>query len=118
MPMTVPRRCFRYLALALAAVQIVAFAGAPVLEGMLAVAEARSAVTVDGNSPERGIPPHDPSTCAICQLINSVAPPPPAPTIFAPRDDVSGRVVVAVDLPRQHFHTPGVLSRAPPTLPA
>ena len=43
--MTVARRFFRYLALALATTQIVAAAGAPVLEARLAAAHVRNAVT-------------------------------------------------------------------------
>ena len=118
MPMTVARRLFRYLALALATAQIVAFAGAPVLEGTLAAAHTRNAVTTDSDAPHGGIPAHDPSTCAVCQLISSVAPPPQPPTIVIPQDDASGRVVVAVDQPGEHFRRTGVLSRAPPALPA
>ena len=115
--MTAPRRFFRYLVLALAATQIVASAGAPVLEARLAAAHVSNAVTEQGTAPH-SIPAHDPSTCAVCQLISSVAPPPQASVILAPRDDVSGRVVVAVDQPRQQFRRTGVLSRAPPPLPA
>jgi hypothetical protein len=117
MPMTAARRFFRYLVLALAATQIVASAGAPVLEARLAAAHVSNAVTEQSGAPH-GIPAHDPSTCAVCQLLSSVAPPPQAPLILAPRDDVSGRVVVAIDQPRQQFRRTGVLSRAPPTLPA
>ncbi len=115
--MTAARRYFRYLVLALATVQIVAFAGAPILEGRLAVSSVRDAVTEGGDAPH-GVPSHDPSTCALCQLISSVAPPPPPQIILAPRDDASGRIVVAVDRPLQRYRRTGVLSRAPPPLPA
>lgn len=118
MPMTVTRRFFRYFALALAAIQLAAFAGAPVLEGTIEVAGTRNVVTADSNGPDRSVPAHDSSTCAVCQLISSVAPPPQPGTIPAPRDETTGRIVSAVDLPGQHFRRSGVLSRAPPTLPA
>ena len=115
--MTAARRFFRYLALALATTQIVAAAGAPMLEARLAATHVRNAVTEQRDAPH-GIPAHDPNTCAVCQLISSVAPPPQPPLVLAPRDDVSGRVVVAVDQPHQQIRRTGVLTRAPPTLPA
>ena len=115
--MTAARRIYQYVVLALAAIQIVASAGAPVLEGRLAAAHLRNTVTEQSDAPQR-IPAHDPSTCALCQLISSVAPPPHPALVLVPRDDASGRVVVAVDQPPQHSRRTGVLSRAPPTLPA
>ena len=116
--MTVARRFFRFLALALATAQIVVSVGAPVLEGALAAAQMRNTVTADTDAPQHGAPAHDPRTCAVCQLISSVAPPPQPTTIPVPCSEIRGRVIVAADLPSQNFRRTGVLSRAPPTLPA
>ena len=118
MRMTLTRRLCRYFVLALATARIVAFEGAPALEGARAIAHPDAGLTVDGNAPDRSAPFHDPSTCVICQLINSVAAPPRLPTILLPTDQASGRECVAIDVPRQHVRREGVLSRAPPTHPA
>jgi hypothetical protein len=117
MRMTLSKRFFRHFALALATAQLVALTGAPVLEGAMAVAQVGAAHAVDGKTPEQGVPFHDPSTCVVCQLISSVAPPPQPATILAPADEASGREVHAVAFPRQDPRREGVRSRAPPAIP-
>jgi hypothetical protein len=116
--MTVARRLFRYFALALASIQIVAFASAPAIEGALAVSKSEASVSADRGDSDRSAPRHDPSTCVVCQLLSVVASLPVPPTVAAPIGDTSAIERPAIDFPRQHILRRWALSRAPPALPA
>jgi hypothetical protein len=118
MPMTLTRRLFRRFALALATVQLVAFAAAPVLDGMTVAAQVGSGLAVDGPGPDQDFPAHDPGTCIACQLISSVAALPQPASILVPADDAGRREHLPADVPREVFPRQGFLSRAPPAVPA
>ena len=115
--MTVRSRLSRLLAIAVATIQIVAIASAPALEAALTLTGG-NAVTADQGGTDRNVPTHDPNTCVVCQLINSVAAPPERATILVATDESIDRDHAPVDLPRQHLTRKDSLSRAPPTLPA
>ena len=116
--MTVARRLFRYFALALASVQIVAFASAPALEGALAGSQVESSVSADRGDPDQRAPRHDPSTCVVCQLLSVIPSVPVPPTVPAPIGETGAVERPTVDVPRQQVLRRGALSRAPPALPA
>jgi hypothetical protein len=116
-PMTFRSRLSRFIAIAFATIQIVAIAGAPALEAALTI-RTINAVTADQNTPDRNVPSHDPSTCVVCQLINSIATPPERETIFVAAGESIDREHAPVDVPREHQRRADSLSRAPPSFPA
>jgi hypothetical protein len=119
MPMTAFRRLFRYFALALASIQVAAFAGSPALEAALVVVpQAETAVSADEGGSDRSIPRHDPGSCVVCQLISVVAALPVPPTVVAPVGEISPVERPRLDAPRQHSVLRDALSRAPPAFPA
>jgi hypothetical protein len=118
MLMTPTRRLFRHFALVIATVHLVVFAVAPVLEASITVGQSGIGVVATGDTPDRSIPTHDPSTCIACQIISSVTAVPQPATIFLPTDDASTPDRFPVHGTRQVFAAQGFLSRAPPTLPA
>jgi hypothetical protein len=118
MPMTAFRRVFRYFALALAAMQLAAFAGAPVLEASVAIPQATTVASADRGDTDRDIPRHDPGSCVVCQLISVVAALPASPAMPCPVVEASSAECPPLDAPRQHQVLRQALSRAPPTLPA
>jgi hypothetical protein len=117
MPMTLTRRLFRRFALALATIQLVAFAVAPVLEGRAVAAQGAVELALDQAGSDRTFPTHDPGTCVACQLLSSIAALPQAATILVRADEGSGRDHRPVDVPRQSFPRQGFHSRAPPAPP-
>jgi hypothetical protein len=118
MPMTAFQRLFRYFALALAAIQIAAFAAAPALEAELVIPQANAAAAADQSTTDRGIPRHDPGTCVVCQIISVVAALPVPPTVPAPVSETRSVERPGPDRPSEHHARRDALSRAPPTLPA
>ena len=118
MAMTTFRRLFRYFALALAAIQVGAFAAAPVLEASLIIPQTTAVAAANEGDTDRGIPRHDPGSCVVCQLISVVATLPTSPATTCPVVEASSAECPPLDSPRQHQVRRDALSRAPPTLPA
>ena len=104
---------FRYLALVLAAVQLLAFAGAPVLEAVTVESYSVAPLAVDeAQSSGRSI--HDPGTCPACQLLGAHARRPEAARIAIPTSDACSGMLRSDGTSPQGAPRAGFLSRAPP----
>ena len=116
MSMSPVRRAFRFVSLALAALQLVVTAGAPIYEAITVAPHNGRSASVASPDSEKTAPAHDPGTCPACQTLTAFARLPEAPRILllsaeagAPRDPT-------VDATPQQTSRQGFLSRAPPTL--
>lgn len=113
-----PRRIFRRLALALATAQLLAFAGAPVLDGITVGTQRSTVETIGPLGSAPTAPFHDVETCVACQVISTLAclphaEAPPLPTSAAPAGDW-----LTLELRTDRFQRQGFHSRAPPALPS
>ena len=117
MPVTPLGRVFRFVALALATLQLVVCVGAPVLEAATAGDHHSLIMSVRGPDSGERAPFHDSSTCAACQAINSFAQPGQPQRVLLPRRDVLIPLGPATDVIPQQTSRQGFLSRAPPIIP-
>jgi hypothetical protein len=106
-------RLFRRIAVVVAALQLVAVAGASVLEAATVANQKVAAYAVD-SAQSHGGAIHDPGTCPACQLLTAHARRSEATSFVLPPADVGSRsqqteVTVARGEPRRGF-----ASRAPP----
>lgn len=116
MLMSPVRRVFRLFALALAALQVVVSAGAPMYEASTVARHIGPSASVASPESEKGAPVHDPGTCLACQTLNAFARLPDAPRILLPSGDVGGPNDPMVHAAPQQTSRQGFLSRAPPVL--
>lgn len=112
------RRFFRRLALAVASAQLLAFAFAPVFEGIAAGPRQGTELAVGpvGSSP--AVPLHDVESCLACQVMNTMALLPNAEAQPLPSSTVAPTDWLTHQIPRDRFERQGFHSRAPPALPS
>jgi len=116
MSMSPVRRAFRFISLALAALQLVVTAGAPIYEALTVVPQIGSSASVASPDSEKSAPAHDPGTCPACQTLKAFARLPEAPRILLPSAETGAPRGPTVDAAPQQTSRQGFLSRAPPTL--
>ena len=114
MSMTSCSRLFRQVARILAAVQLLAFAIAPLLEAVTVAKQTTATVSVDAAQHHGSTLNHDPSTCSACQLLRTVARLPELPRVAVVGEDAPAPTDSATDLVARLSPRQGFLSRAPP----
>ena len=112
------RRFVRRLALAVASAQLLAFAFAPVFEGITAGPQQRSELAVGPVGSAPAAPFHDVETCLACQVMNTLALLPTAEAHPLPTSTVAANDWLTLEIPRDRFQRQGFHSRAPPGLPS
>lgn len=116
MPMSPVTRAFRFIALTLAAVQLVVSAGAPMYEALTVVRHIGPSAFVASPDSEKGAPAHDPATCLACKTINTFARLPEAPRMLLPSAETGVPRDPRLDAAPRQISRQGFLSRAPPLL--
>jgi hypothetical protein len=118
MPMNRFRRFVRRLAPAVASAQLLAFAFAPVFEGITAGPQQNTELAVGpvGSSP--AAPFHDVETCLACQVMNTLALLPTAEAPTLPSTTVADNDWLTLAVPQDGIQRQGFYSRAPPVLPS
>ena len=112
------RRFVRRLALAVASAQLLAFAFAPVFEGLAAGPEQRIEMAVGPVGSAPTVPFHDVETCLACQVMNTLALLPNAEAQPLPGSGVATSEWSTLEIPRDGFQRHGFHSRAPPVFPS
>lgn len=115
MPMSRPGHLFKRIARVIAAVQLLAFASAPLLEAA-SVGPQRASVFAQGANVQGLGSSHDPASCPACQLLRVSARPvePPSLALF---DDAAGSSIDSdVETAPSSAPRHGFRSRAPPSL--
>ena len=115
--MTRFRQAFRRLALAVATAQLLAFAFAPVLEGITVEAHRSAEVGVRPVDSAPGVA-HNVETCVACQVMSTLASVPRADGAAVPESAAPEREWMTLDTPADLFQRQGFHSRAPPALPS
>ena len=110
------RRAFRFISLALATLQLVVAAGAPIYEAVTVVPHVGPSASVASPDSEKTAPAHDPGTCPACQTLNTFARLPDAPRILLSFAETGVPRDPTVDAAPQQSSRQGFLSRAPPAL--
>ena len=114
MRMSRKSRLFRRFAIVVATVQLVAFAGASVLEAATVANQKVATYSVDDAQSNAGVI-HDPGTCPACQLLTAHARRSDATTIALPSVDVAS-IARTNDVARpESAPRTGFSSRAPPS---
>ena len=117
MPMKRLRLAFRRFALAIATAQLLAFAFAPVLEGITVEAHrtAEVAFRTEGTAPTAA---HNVETCVACQVMSTLASLPRSEAQELPASTAPEREWLTLAIPANGFQRQGLHSRAPPVLPS
>ena len=116
MPMNRLRLAFRRFALAIATAQLLAFAFAPVLEGITVEAHRTAEVAVRpvGTAPSAA---HNVETCVACQVMSTLASLPRSDEEQLPASSAPERDWLTLAIPANGVQHQGLHSRAPPLLP-